>query len=100
MLSLVVPKVLCVRRADTAKITCIPTWKVVSMDISRRKEKAKGRQASVEHESESPVVHHRQWKSTVLAISKYAAFMRLVSSPLTKPSCPRVTRFAEPHFEP
>ena len=73
MLSLVIPKVLCVRRADAAEVACTPTSKAVSVAISRRK-KTKGRQPSAEHESESPIVHYRQWESTVLAISKYPAF--------------------------
>ena len=36
-----------------------------SVAISRRK-KTKGRRPSAEHESESPVVHHRQWELTAL----------------------------------
>ena len=102
MLSLVIPKVLCVRRADAAEVACTPTSKAVSVAISRRK-KTKGRQPSAEHESESPIVHYRQWESTVLAISCTQRFMRLVSLPLAKPSFmprqfPRPKRFAEPDY--
>lgn len=102
MLSLVIPKVLCMRRANTAEVACMPTWKAVSVDISRRKKKAKGRKPSAEHES--PVVYHRQWESTVLAISKYAAFHEACFITSRQAffharQFSRLARFEDPHYE-
>ena len=101
MLSLVVPKVLCVRRADTAKVACTTAWKAVSVAISRKKKETKGRKASAEHKSESPVVHRRQWVLTVLAISKYVAFheARFITTHRAffhARQCPSPKLFAEP----